>query len=148
MRAALAWLGGAALLCAAAIDTIAVVGRHTGFPLRGSIELIQPAILLAGSIAILVATLMRAHARVRLVIERLGPALRALADRFSEMATLILLGSLLAGSAWLSFDLWNAHEVSEIVEVPWRWMRLAANLLLVATLAVSAIRLVRGGREP
>ena len=38
----LTWIGGAALLAAMSIDTLAVIGRYIGLPLRGSIELIEP----------------------------------------------------------------------------------------------------------
>ena len=39
------WLGGIALLAATAIDTLAVIGRHLGIPVTGSIELMQAAVL-------------------------------------------------------------------------------------------------------
>ena len=99
------WTGGAALLAATAIDTIAVIGRQVGYSVHGAIELIQAAILVAGSLA------------------------------------------LLTGSAWVAADLWNSHEVSEVAGVPWRWMRLAANLALATMLVLTLRELVRR-REP
>ena len=131
----------------ALIDTLAVIGRHVGFPLLGSIELIQPGVLVAGAAAILFATIMDSHARVRLLYDRLSPAGRQIADILSELSMLVFLGAVLAGSVWLSLDLWNAHEISEIVGIPWRWLRLIANLALVATLAVSARQLLKFGKR-
>ena len=58
------WVGGGALLAATAIDTFAVIGRQIGLPLRGAIELIQAAVLVAGCIALVLATHVDRHARV------------------------------------------------------------------------------------
>ena len=44
----------------------------------------------------------------------------------------LFLAALLAGSGWIAFDLWSAHEESELVGVPWRWMRLFANVVFLA----------------
>ena len=147
MKSLLIWTGGAALLLVALIDTLAVIGRHVGLPLLGSIELIQPAILLAGVMAILFATIMDTHARVRLIYDRLSPARRRLADTCSELSMLALLGAIFIGSLWLSLNLWNSHEISEIVGVPWRWMRLTANLALAATLFVTVRQLLKVGKR-
>ena len=80
LRSVMIWTGGIALLAATALDTLAVVGRQVGFALHGAIELIQAAVLVAGSIALIAATAARNHARVRLVVDRLGKS-RAWLDR-------------------------------------------------------------------
>src|SRR5690606_16773026 len=67
----LVWAGGVALLFATVIDTIAVIGRHIGLPLAGSIELMQAAVLVSGAVGLLVATIEQSHARVHLLVERL-----------------------------------------------------------------------------
>ena len=140
------WTGGAALLAATAVDTVAVIGRQVGFRVHGAIELIQAAVLVAGAVALVAATAARAHARVRIVVERLANA-RPWFDRFSEGLAAVFLAALLTGSAWLSADLWNSHEVSEVAGVPWRWMRLAANLALAAMLVLTLRHMV-GSRRP
>ena len=140
------WTGGAALLAATAVDTVAVIGRQVGFRVHGAIELIQAAVLVAGAVALVAATAARAHARVRIVVERLANA-RPWFDRLSEGLAAVLLAALLTGSAWLSADLWNSHEVSEVAGVPWRWMRLAANLALAAMLVLT-LRHIVGSRRP
>ena len=140
------WTGGAALLAATAVDTVAVIGRQVGFRVHGAIELIQAAVLVAGAVALVAATAARAHARVRIVVERLANA-RLWFDRLSEGLAAVFLAALLTGSAWLSADLWNSHEVSEVAGVPWRWMRLAANLALAAMLVLTLRHMV-GSRRP
>jgi hypothetical protein len=146
LRSLMIWTGGAALLVATAIDTVAVIGRQVGYSVHGAIELIQAAVLVAGAVALVAATAARNHARVRVVVERLGKA-RIWAERSSELLTAVFLCALLAGSVWLSVDLWNSHEVSEVAGVPWRWMRLAANVALVAMLILTLRHLARS-EEP
>jgi TRAP-type C4-dicarboxylate transport system permease small subunit len=125
------WIGGIALLLAVAIDTIAVIGRHIGFPLTGSIELMQAVILVSGGLALVVATAEQSHARVRLLVDKLSEGHRRVADRLSDALTLLFFLPLLVGSVWLAADLWNAHEQSEWLGVSWRALRLIANLCLL-----------------
>lgn len=146
MKKFLVWTGGIGLMLVAGIDTLAVIGRHAGFPLLGSIELIQPAILVAGVAGIVFATLADAHARVRLIYDRLTAAWRKGADALSELSMLAMLSLISVGSVWLMTDLWAAHEVSDIVGVPWRWMRLIANLGLAAAIGITLRRLIGLGK--
>ena len=81
------WLGGIALLAATLGDTLSVIGRHLGFPLHGAIELIQAAVLVAGSLALLASTLAGGHARVHLVLDRLSRERRAAAERICSLVT-------------------------------------------------------------
>lgn len=129
-------IGGLALLGATGIDVVSVIGRNIGIPVRGSIELVQVCVLVAGSLALLVATAAQGHASVRLLVDRMGPGTRGVLDRLSALLGAVFFAALLAGSAWLAVDLWSAHENSEVLGVPWRWMRLFANVVLVLTLAV------------
>lgn len=146
LRSLMIWTGGAALLAATTVDTVAVIGRQVGFAIHGSIELIQAAVLVAGAIALIASTHADSHPRVRILVERIG-ALREATERIGDVLTVAFLVALLAGSAWLSIDLWNSHEVSESAGVPWRWLRLFANLALVATILVLARTLLRGRRR-
>jgi TRAP-type C4-dicarboxylate transport system permease small subunit len=136
-------VGGLALLAATAIDTLAVIGRNVGVPLTGSIELMQAAVLVSGALGLVIATIEQSHARVRLLVDRLPPRQRAFADRLSDVLTLIFFLALLAGSVWLAADLWNAHEQSEWLGVPWRLLRLFANLCLLAVSILLLFRIVR-----
>ncbi|QIK77808.1 TRAP transporter small permease subunit [Sphingomonas piscis] len=147
-RSIAVWFGGAALLAATAFDTVAVIGRQVGLPLRGSIELIQAAVLVAGCIALILATAVDRHARVRLVVDRIGEGARATWDSLSNLLTALFLLCLLIGSGWLAIDLWNSHEISEIAHVPWLWLRLFANVsLLIVTLIAFRRAFVRETRR-
>ena len=138
------WTGGLALLAATAIDTFAVIGRHVGLPVPGSIEMMQAVVLVSGVIAMLVATIENAHARVKLVVDRISPARRAVADRLSNLLTLLFFAALLAGSSWIAWDLRDAYEQSELLGIPWLALRVIAGMVLLATCAVLALRVIRG----
>ncbi len=145
MRAILVWTGGAALLAAMAIDTLAVVGRNVGMPIIGSIELVQAAILVSGTVALVLATLHGGHARVRLVIDRLQGAPRhVLANDVARWRRHACSRRLPAGSIWLAADLWSGHERSEVVGVPWRILRLIANAGFVACALIALAGACRG----
>ena len=145
LRSAMIWTGGVALLVATAIDTLAVIGRQAGFAIHGAIEIIQAAVLIAGSLALVAASAAGNHARVRLVIERMG-RWRPWFDYASELLAVIFFGALLAGSAWLAADLWHSNEVSELTSIPWRWLRLFTNAALVAIIAIALRDILRSKR--
>ena len=83
LRSLLIWTGGLALVAATLVDTVAVIGRQVGFAIHGAIELIQAAVLVAGSIALIAATAANQHAQVHIVLDRLGKS-RAWLERLSE----------------------------------------------------------------
>lgn len=116
-------LGGCGLLGATAADAIAVAGRHAGFHLLGSIELVQAAaVLLAGS-AMLIATLQGEHASVHMVTERLP---RPVAARLARLAALLSAAVFLVvavGAAWVTAELWSGFERTELLHLPLRWLR-------------------------
>ena len=130
MRNALIWIGGLALLMACATDSLAVIGRHVGVPVRGSIELVQACVLVAGGIALIIATQVGSHARVHLVIDRIGLDWRRRINSMSALlGTLFTLASLVGG-LWIASDLWNSQEVSELLNLPYRVLRIVCNLCL------------------
>jgi TRAP-type C4-dicarboxylate transport system permease small subunit len=137
------WLfhvGAAGLLFAIGVDAVAVLGRHLGIPLLGSIELMQAAILLASSAAIVLATVAKKHAVVHLLIDRLSPAQRSVMERVHALLSAVFFAALSIGSVWIAFDLRNGHEQSELLRIPFAPLRI---LSIVAVLAVTAIYLVR-----
>lgn len=139
------WIGGAALLAATLIDTFAVIGRNVGMPILGSIELVQAAVLVSGVLGLIFATAHDDHARVRLVTDRLRKS-RGLVEAASLVAMVVFFAALLAGSLWLSFDLWNGHERSELIGVPWSALRMIANVGLAICIAVTLGLLFRRKR--
>ncbi len=129
-RSAMVWMGGAALLSISAIDTLAVIGRHIGLPLHGSIELIQAAVLIAGGLALVAATAAGNHARVRLLLDRISPGRFLWVDRGASLLSALFFAALLAGASWLAVELWSSHELSELTGVSYRWLRAFCNLCL------------------
>jgi len=130
------WVGGLALLAAALIDTIAVFARNLASSLHGSIELIQVAVLIAGSLGLVIAVSSRTHARVHVISERLEGAAKTWLDRLASAAVAAFFLCLLAGSLWIAADLWDGHELSEVMSVPWRLLRLFANLCFFVALLI------------
>jgi TRAP-type C4-dicarboxylate transport system permease small subunit len=139
------YVGAAGLLFAIGADALAVLGRHLGIPLLGSIELMQAAILLASSAAIVLATVAKKHAVVHLLIDRLSPRRRSVMERVHALLGAIFFAALAIGSVWIALDLRNGHEQSELLRIPFAPLRI---LSIVAVLAVTAIYLVRAfGRQ-
>ncbi len=144
---ALIALGGVALLAAVGVDALAVLGRHAGLPLLGSIELVQVAVFVSGSVALLLATIDEQHARVHLLTDRVPLRLRALLLRGGLLLGAVLFTALLAASVWIALDLWGGHEQSELLRLPFRPLRVFA---IVATAAIAVtfwVQAVRAGRR-
>jgi TRAP-type transport system small permease protein len=132
---ALFYIGSVGLLLAMAVEVIAVLGRHTGVPLLGALEIIQMCILLMATAAMLSATLHDAHATVHLVTDRLSPRARRWLLRFSALLSASFFVGLTAGAMILTLDYWNTHEESELLRIPLRPLRVV-SLLAVASIAV------------
>ena len=128
-----------------AADAVAVAGRHAGLPFLGSIELVQAAIVLAASAAIVGATLSDGHATVHILLERLSPAVRRQFQIVVDLVSSIFFVALAVGSIWLVVDLWRGAERTELLGLPLKPLRLAwcASAVLVAGLfAARAVRRV------
>ena len=136
-------LGSIGLLTATAADSIAVAGRHIGFVLLGSIELVQAAVVLLASAGMLIATIVGGHASVHIVTERVSKARAARWARIADVVSALVFLLFAAGSAWVLADLWNGFERSELLHIPLRWLRL---LWVVAALLV-AVQFLRNARK-
>lgn len=130
------WLGGSALLLAAMIDLASVLARNLASSIHGAIELIQVALLIAGSLGLVVAIASRTHARVHMLTDRLSDAGKTVMGRATALAVATFFLCLLAGSGWIALDLWNSQEYSEVVGVPWRWLRAFANACFFAAVLI------------
>lgn len=143
LHVALVVLGGGALLLATAIDGIAVIGRHVGLPLLGSIEAVQAAVLVSGCVALLMATQARRHARVHLLVDRCPPALAGALRRLGFAFGTALFVALAIASAWIAWDLWNGHEESEWLHIPYaplRALTVAFALWVAGSFGLAAVR--------
>jgi TRAP-type C4-dicarboxylate transport system permease small subunit len=141
------FIGAAALLIAMCCDALAVVGRHAGVPLLGSIEIVQACVVVAASAAMVGATVSRGHAAVHILLERVSEKAAARIHRLANLAGAVVTLALLAGSLWIVSDLWGGRERTELLKLPLLPLRLfwCASAGLMAALFL--IRLVRGERR-
>jgi TRAP-type C4-dicarboxylate transport system permease small subunit len=130
-RGPLFYIGACALLLAMVVDAIAVVGRHIGVPLLGSLELVQAAILVASSAALVSATLAGRHASARFLIDRVSPRVRAVMQRSNGVLTLVFFLALAVGQIWIAADLWHGHEDSELLHIPYAPLRVTSIVAVV-----------------
>jgi len=140
-------LGAMALATSMLVGAVSVLARHLDIALPGDIEIMRTAILVTASVSVLSATIARRHATVHLLIDRLpvpvGNRLKSTGEWLSGL--FFLAGA--AGLAWITWDLRNAHEQSDILHIPFaplRWISLAA---LVGAAVASAVRGRRGNRQ-
>ena len=138
------YLGGIALLFAMAVEAVAVLGRHIGLPLPGSIELVQAAILVASSAAMLSATLADKHARVHLVMDHLKGVPLVTLKRVQALFGFLFFCALAAGSIWIFIDLWSGFEESEVLHIPYAPLRIVC-ILSVLGVAFEFLRRLREG---
>ena len=124
LRAMALGTGSAALLLAMATDALAVAGRHFGVSLLGAIEIVEACVVVAATSAIVIATIDGTHARVRILLEQVGDGVAHALERLANVTSAVIVLILIAGSIWLAADLWNGHEVTEVLGLPLRWFRL------------------------
>lgn len=120
-----------------------MAGRHLGFRLLGSIELIQGAAVLLASAAMVAATIAGAHASVHILTERLKPSTAARLAHVSSLIGALFFLLTVAGSAWVAADLWYGYERTELLGLPLRWFRavwIIAALLVAASFVRSSWR--------
>jgi TRAP-type transport system small permease protein len=144
------YLGAGGLLIAMTIEAIAVAGRQLGVPLLGALEIIQTAILVTASSAMLSATLVDAHASVRLLVERLSPVAQDLLLRFALLVSAAFFACLTVSVGWLTADAWHEFEHSELLHIPYRPLRVLVVVMTAAvaiTLAYKAFRPSMRGTE-
>jgi TRAP-type C4-dicarboxylate transport system permease small subunit len=139
-RGPLFYIGAFGLIAVMTVETIAVIGRHLGWPLLGAIEMIQAAILLSACAATVIATLNRAHATVHLLTDRLSPTWRALLARIASLLATLFFAGLAAGAIWLASDFWQAHEESEVLHISFRPLRVITALAALSVAAIFAYR--------
>ena len=115
---ALIAIGSIGLLGAIAVDGVAVLGRHAGIPLTGSIEMSELFVVLLAASSIAVATLDRAHAAVDLLHSRLSETGQKWMSRFAALAGMLFAVALVIGSVWVAADLWLGDERTELLAIP------------------------------
>lgn len=139
-------IGSIGLLGAMAADSLAVLGRHLGLPILGSIEIVQACVVLLASASMLGATLRATHARVHILIDRLHGAGKRLLLHCSDLLSAIVFLVFAIGSIWIARELWGGHEHSELLHIPLRWLRALWIVTALTIAAVFLIRVMRKGR--
>ena len=138
--------GSVGLLTAMATDALAVLGRHTGFAVIGSIEIFQTAIVVALSSAVLLVSLMNRHATVDLIVGRASDGTRAVLAQIGRAALALTFGLVAFGSAWVAADLWPTHEMTELLAIrlaPFRLIWIAACTIAALYFAAAFVRGLR-----
>jgi TRAP-type C4-dicarboxylate transport system permease small subunit len=129
-------VGGLALFLAMATDAAAVIGRHVGLPLRGSIELVQAFVLVSGSLAMVLATVSGEHARVHLLVDRVPPRVQAVLRRCGLLCGALFFAALFVACFLIARDVWSGQEESELLHVAYWPLRM---LSVLATLGVAGL---------
>ena len=140
-------VGGMALLLAVATDGLAVVGRHVGHPVLGSIEIVQATVLVASAAALVISTLARRHAVVHLLVNRLEPRSKRRIERIGQVCGTLLFLLFLVGSAWIAFDMWDGHEESELLRIPFAPLRMIELAALFGAASVFAWQAIGRTRQ-
>lgn len=140
----LVMLGGIPLMLAMLVEFVTVIGRHTGFMFLGSIEAVQVAILLSSTTAIVLATLARSHAKVRLLLHRTDGRTRTALTTFNAICATLFFLALTIGSVWLAADMWGAREQSEILALPYFPLRCFICVGMLVTAVMYARRALAG----
>jgi TRAP-type transport system small permease protein len=136
-------VGSVGLLAAMSADALAVLGRHIGLPLLGSIEIVQASVVLLASAAMVGTTLSNKHARAHLLVDRLSTRGRRWLLAGSDAISAAVFFWFAAGSLWIALELWHGHEHSELLHIPWSWLRfiwITSSLLIGMVFLIRAIR--------
>lgn len=136
-------LGAVGLLGAMAIDATAVIGRHLGMPVLGSIELVESCVVLMASASLVGTTLDRGHASVHILTQQLSAAARVRFARASDLLSAIFFAALAIGSAIIGRDLWGGDERTELLGLPLaplRWLWCVSATGIVALFSAAAVR--------
>jgi len=123
--------GALGLATSVLVGTAAAIARHLRVVIVGDIEIVQTAILVTASAALVAATLASRHASVHLLIDRVPAATKARLLRLNGLLSAVFFLALTCGLGWITLDLRHAHEESELLHIPYaplRWIALAAIL--------------------
>lgn len=133
-------VGSVALLFVMLVDFAAVIGRHTGTPVLGSLELSEVFIVCMASASLVITTYERGHASVHILTERLGRTARGVLRRASDVLCAAFFGVILIGSLIVMADLWNGDERSELLQIPILPLRLVFCASLVSLIVAFTVQ--------
>lgn len=127
-RGLLFYVGAGGLMTMMIVETAAVIGRRIGMPVTGALEIAQVAIVPAACAAMLIATMHGAHAAVHMLTDRMPESAQRWAFGLGSVLAGLCFAALAAGSAWLAMEYWNTFEQSEVLDIPFRPLRVLVTL--------------------
>jgi len=146
---AIRMLGALALFAALLVISISVIGRHVNMLLPGAVEIAEMLFVVVAACAMLFATVDRAHAATRLILDRLPARPRDIVMRAGLAFGALLCLAITAGNIWMLYDVWGLHEVSPLLEVPIVPFRIVFILASAGMVAVLFWQWLKGpNREP
>lgn len=140
-------LGAFGLLGAMLIDSSAVLGRHIGIPVLGSIELVEACVVLMASASLVGTTLGHGHASVHILTQRLASAGRTRVERASNLLSALFFAVLALGSIVVASDLWGGDERTELLGLPIMPLRALWCVTALGIVALFTTAAVRGARS-
>lgn len=129
--------GAGALSLTMILVAASALGRRFGVPLPGTVEIVEVLVLVAAAAGIVVATLERAHASARLIVDHLPPAYRRMVEVVGIVLGIVFCVAMAVGNSWLLHDVWGLHEASHLLGIP----IVPFRILFVITLIVTALLL-------
>jgi TRAP-type C4-dicarboxylate transport system permease small subunit len=147
-RGPLFYVGAGGLLTMMLVEAAAVIGRHTGIPVTGALEIVQVAIVPAACAAMLIATLQGGHAVVHMLTDRMPETMRRWTMRFGAALAGLCFSALTVGSAWLTAETWHSFEQTEVLDIPVRPLRVLVTLTAAALALIFFHRAVRAEKAP
>ena len=75
-----------------------------------------------------------------LLIDRISALWRARITGFNNLLAMLFFLSLAVGSTWIAHDLWQAHEGSDLLKIPYAPLRIASIIALLTVAALFCAR--------
>ena len=140
-------IGSLGLLIATGTDAVAVIGRHGNFSLLGSIEVVQAAIVLLAAASMVYATSRGEHATIHFLTDRLSDGKSAALVKLSSLISACFCLLLVVGCIWVSIESWSGYERSELLHIPYKWLRLVLIFAIGVMVGCFFSRCWRGARS-
>lgn len=118
LAAALNWVACWSIVAMMLLTGLDVILRIVYEPITGTFEIIGLLGAITISFALAKTTLEQGHIAVKLLMVRLPPRPRAVINFTTRVLTMVLFGLLSWQSAVFATDLWEGHEVSPTLGLP------------------------------
>ncbi|MDD4859659.1 MAG: TRAP transporter small permease [Dehalococcoidales bacterium] len=130
------------LVVATLVTIIDVIGRYTGHPLRGALEINQLSLVLICAWCWAHTQAKKGHIIIDLLYERMSTGIRNVANLFNAFMALAISGLLTWQSAKIAIDSQSLMEWTDILQIPmWPFKAMIAlgGLALCLQLAIDIV---------